>query len=322
MAFARFTPRQLDAFVSVADLRSFSAAGQRLGLTPSAVSQLVAELESVLGFRLFERTTRVVALSPAGRQFLGSAEQVLRHIALAESAAADVLNRAAGIVRIAAPLVIASSILPPAIKDYGQQRPKVVVRIRDTLVEGLVERVASADVDLALGPDRATGSDVERTPLFGSPWVIWCAPDHPLAATRQSRWADLRNHSLIAAGRDHELNVSKMRAVIPDDERIAPIDVVDNITTALGIAAQGLACTLAPAYVGALAIPMGLVMRRVTHPEVMREFCIYQSTQRVLSPAAEGFRDHLVAWLRARKDLGTPRRGRPGLGASTSRKFR
>src|SRR2546427_480360 len=109
MAFARFTPRQLDAFVAVSDLRSFSAAGQRLGLTPSAVSQLVvAELEAAVGFRLFERTTRAVALSPAGREFLGSAEQVLRHIGLAESAAADVRNRAAGIVRIAAPLVIAS----------------------------------------------------------------------------------------------------------------------------------------------------------------------------------------------------------------------
>lgn len=319
MAFARFTPRQLDAFVAVSDLRSFSAAGQRLGLTPSAVSQLVAELETAVGFRIFERTTRAVALSPAGREFLGSAEQVLRQIGLAESAAADVRNRAAGIVRIAAPLVIASSILPPAIKDYGQRRPKVVVRIRDAPVDGLVDRVASADADLALGPDRAVGSDVERTPLFGSPWVMWCAPDHPLAARRQLRWADLRQHPLVAAGRDHELSVYTMRANTPDDERIAPIDVVDNITTALGIAAQGLACTLAPAYVGALALPMGLVMRRVTHPEVMREVCIYHSTQRVISPAAEGFRDHLVAWLRARKDLGTPRRRRAGLSTATGK---
>src|SRR5438128_12515836 len=89
----------------------------------------------------------------------------------------------------------------------------------------------------------------------------------------------------VAAGRDHERSVSQMRASAPDDERIAPIDVVDNITTALGIAAQGQACTLAPAYVGALALLMGLVMRRVTHPEGMREGCIYRSAQRDMSPA-------------------------------------
>jgi len=313
MAFARFTPRQLDAFVAVSDLRGFSAAGQRLGLTPSAVSQLVAELEAAVGFRLFERTTRAVALSAAGREFLGSAEQVLRHIGLAESAAADVRNRAAGIVRIAAPLVIASLILPPAIRDYARDRPKVVVRIRDSSVAGLADMVASADADLALGPDRAVGTEVERTPLFRSPWVMWCAPGHPLTARRQVRWTDLRQYPIVAAGRDHERSVSEMRASAPDDERITPIDVVDNITTALGIAAQGLACTLAPAYVGALALPMGLVMRRVTHPEVMREVCLYSSTARVMSPAAEGFKDHLVGWLRARKELGTPRRRRPGL---------
>src|SRR5436190_18844679 len=116
MALPRFSPRQLEAFVSVAELRSFSAAGQRLALTPSAVSQLIAELEAAVGFRLFDRSTRKVAVSSAGREFLGSAQSVLKHIGLAESAAEDVRNRSAGIVRVAAPMVIASALLPAAIK--------------------------------------------------------------------------------------------------------------------------------------------------------------------------------------------------------------
>ncbi|WP_271618942.1 LysR family transcriptional regulator [Bradyrhizobium sp. CCBAU 51745] len=65
----------------------FSAAGDQLGLTSSAVSQLVSELEAITGFRVFDRSTRRVALSSAVREFLGIAQTVLRHVQLAETAA-------------------------------------------------------------------------------------------------------------------------------------------------------------------------------------------------------------------------------------------
>lgn len=85
---------------------------------------------------------------------------------------------------------------------------------------------------------------------------------------------------------------------VPEGERIEPVGVVDNISTALGIAAQGLAATLAPAYVGVMAKPLGLVMRRVVDPETVRKVCLYQPVARKPSPAAEGFAQHLAHWLR------------------------
>ena len=116
MPLPRYTLRQLDAFITVADTLSFTAAADRLALTPSAVSQLVVELETTVDFKLFERSTRRVALTAAGKEFLGSAEPVLKHLRLAEAAAADLRNRAAGLVRVAAPMVIASAILPSVIR--------------------------------------------------------------------------------------------------------------------------------------------------------------------------------------------------------------
>src|SRR5258708_29482463 len=74
MPLNRVTLRQFEAFLAIADLHSIGAAANRLGLTSSAVSQLLAELESELGFRLFDRTTRRVPLSRAGKDFLSSAE--------------------------------------------------------------------------------------------------------------------------------------------------------------------------------------------------------------------------------------------------------
>ncbi len=297
MPLTRFTLRQIEAFVTVADQCSFSAAAGRLGLTAQAVSQLVAELENVLGFRLFDRTTRRVTLSSAGRDFLASAQSVIRYVRAAESAADDVRNRAAGVVRVGAPLVLAATAIPAAIRAYQQARPRVVVRVRDVAVDGLVDAVAAGDVDLAVGPDRATSPDVLRHDLFDSPWVLWCAGTHPLAGRRTVRWSDLRQVPLVAAGRDHELSVDQMRLSAPDDSRIAPVDVVDNITSALGLAAQGLVATLAPGYIGVLAEPFGLRMKRVVGPETLRKVCLYTPRLRALSPAGESFAESLRTWL-------------------------
>jgi len=298
MPLSRITLRQYEACIAVADTLGFAAAGERLGLTSSAVSQLVAELEGGLGFRLFDRTTRRVALSSAGREFIASARAVLRTAQLAESAAADVRNRAAGVVRIGAPLTLAGFVLPAAVREFAARSPKVIVRIHDLSVDALVDGVAAGDVDLAVGPDRAVEPAVRRESAFASPWVLWCAPTHPLARRRQLQWDDLRSVALVAAGRDHERSVGRMHLNAPEGMRIDPVTVVGNITTALGIAAQGLAATLAPAYVGVVARPLGLQMKRVLRPEVQREVCLYWPVARSSAPAAQAFGEFLGGWLR------------------------
>jgi len=299
MSLTRISIRQFEVFAMVAETRGFAAAGERMGLSSSAVSQLVAELESNLGFRVFDRSTRRVELSGAGRDFLSSAQSVLRDVQRAESAAADLRNRATGVVRIGAPQVLAGAVLPRAVRAYHAQRPKVVIRIRDTPVDMLVDQVAAGDIDLAIGPDRPVEDTVTRTPVFDSPWVLWCAPDHPLAARRSLRWDDLRDVDLVAAGRDHERSVRQMNAEAPEGARIRPVDIVENTSTALGIAAEGLAATLAPHYVGVVAVPLGLVVRRVKDPEVIRKVCIYHSTVRSVPPAAHAFAEFLGPWLQA-----------------------
>jgi len=153
-------------------------------------------------------------------------------------------------------------------------------------------------VDLSLGPDRPHGETVLRETVFDSPWVLWCSPAHPLARHASLTWPQLRDAQLVAAGRDHERSVAQMHLNAPEGDRIRPVHVVDNITTALGMASEALAVTLAPAYVGVLADRFGLVMRRVKDPETIRHVCIYRSNARSLPPAAEGFRDYIVQQLR------------------------
>lgn len=307
MALARFTIRQLEVFVAVSQHLSFTGAADKVGLSAQAVSQLIAELETSLGFRLFERSTRRVSLSRAGKDYLPAAQAVLRQVRLAQSTADDVQNQAVGVVRIGAPLVLAGNALPAAIAAFGRDSPRVTVRIADVPVDNLVERIDDGELDLAVGPDRATGAGVRREPLFNSAWVLWCSPEHPLAARQFVRWPTLRRYALVAAGYDHEHSVPPMQASVPAAQRITPAEVVDNITTAMGLVAQGHVATLAPAYVGVLAGQLGLVHRRVRNPETVRKVCLYQATRRPLSPAAAAFSDHLRHWLPGWAKSVTPR---------------
>ena len=89
-----------------------------------------------------------------------------------------------------------------------------------------------------------------------------------------------------------------------------PVHLVDNISTAMGIASQGLAATLAPAYVGVMAHSFGLVMKRVLEPEVIRKVCLYRSRTRQPTTATLGFAMHLSSWL-PRWAAGSPGLTRP-----------
>lgn len=171
-------------------------------------------------------------------------------------------------------------------------------RIRDIAVDRLAQAVASAEVDLSVGPDSPPAEGVSLEPVFNSPWVLWCSPRHPLAARKILRWDQLHDVALVSASRDHERSVAQMHLNAPEGERVRPVDVVDNVTTALGLAAEGLAATLAPAYVGVLARKFDLVMRRVTQPETIRQICVYRPTNRSIPPAAEAFSEFLVGRLR------------------------
>ena len=316
------TIKHLRAFASVADVQSFHLAAQRLNVTAGAISLLVRDLERMVGFALFDRTTRRVALSKAGRDFLPAAQLALRHVQAAEMAAHDVRNRATGVVRVAAPLIVAHAMLPAAMAAYRKCHPRVLVRPTDCTVENLVHFVEDDRADLAIGPDRPTGEQVGRISLYESPWVLWCSPGHPLAKRKTLTWSNLKGQSVVAAGRDYETCVAEATQRRSDADRFVPTYVVDNITTALGIASSGLGVTLSPMYVGLVALPMGLVMKHVEGPEIVRDFCIYRSRVRTETPAVSAFAEFLQAYLSEHRLRPAPERSRgPRAGTSSRMQF-
>jgi len=289
----RISSRQIEAFVSVAQCKSFTAAAHSLDISTSAISNLIAELENIVQVRLFERSTRKVVLNDAGRLLLPAALTFSRNLASLERVAEGLARQAAGTIRVAAPMVMASAILPAMIAQFQITNPAAEIVLIETSVEWLGERVAQGEADLAVGPDRATDDIVIAEELLPTRWVVWLSADHPLAHKDVLFWRDLRGVRFFTGGHDHERIVEAAMAGLAIEDRIVPGQVFDNISTALGVAAANLGVALCPEYVAPMARAFNLEHRRLIDPEFTRFVTLYSSAIRPKSEAIVDFMQHL-----------------------------
>lgn len=284
----RLTIKQLRAFVAVSQCESFVRAAQTLNLTPGAVSILVRDLEQEVGFPLFDRTTRSVSVSKQGREFLTSAHRALQGIHQAQAAAYDVRVRSQGIVQLAAPAIIASSLVPTLIAAYGTEAPGIRIRPRECQAEDMVGLVEGDHADLAIGPARPTNDRVSAISLQKCVWAAWCLPDHRVHQTARLSWKTLIKEQLIVAGDPSTIfneAFSKSEAA-PEFE---PTYAVENMTTALALASAGLGIAIAPTYVTVMAMRMGLRIKQIERPLLYRELSAYVSSRRSPNAALSSF---------------------------------
>jgi DNA-binding transcriptional LysR family regulator len=137
----------MQAFVAVADLQGFAPAARKLGLSPSAVTRLVAALEERLGARLLQRTTRSVTLTDAGARYLQRIRRVLGDVEEAEAAVEGERTRPSGRLVVSAPVGFGRLHVSPVMSEYLKRYPEVTgdLRLSDRMIN-LVED----GVDLAV----------------------------------------------------------------------------------------------------------------------------------------------------------------------------
>jgi len=137
----------MQAFVAVADAQGFAPAARRLGISPSAVTRLVARLENELGIRLLQRTTRSVTLTDAGARYLERARRILSDIEEAEESAAAERARPTGRLVVTAPTMFGRLHVSPLMCRYLNMNPEIVGEL--TLSDRVVNLVEDG-VDLAV----------------------------------------------------------------------------------------------------------------------------------------------------------------------------
>ena len=156
-----FTVRQgaldgVEAFLSVAEHRNFRRAAAELGVTPSAISQVVRALEERIGAALFIRTTRSVGLTEAGERFISRAKPAFEELIAAGEAARELGQRPAGLLRLSVPRAVVPILLEPLIASFCQAYPEIELEIAAS--EKLVD-LAADGFDAGIKP---SGREVDQ----------------------------------------------------------------------------------------------------------------------------------------------------------------
>lgn len=185
--------RALETFVAVVEGGSFSAAGRRLNLTPSAVSRLVDRIEARLGVRLLLRSTRALTLTAEGRTYLLAARRILADLDDVEQQIAD-QGHPQGRLRVSAALSHGRLCVVPLLGEFAQRYPHILVDI--ALSDALVD-VAGGQADVAIRFGPLADSSLTARKLGETGRVIVASPDYLTRMGTPRVPEDLHNHNCL-----------------------------------------------------------------------------------------------------------------------------
>jgi DNA-binding transcriptional LysR family regulator len=191
----------LQTFVEVARHASFSEAAENLYLTQPAVSKRVAQLESELGTRLFDRIGRRVSLTAAGAALLPRARHLISEARELKRLVDDLAGEVRGRLVMGTSHHVGLHRLPPALKRFTAAYPEVELDIRFMDSEQACRAVETGDLELAivtLPPDRPP--QLELAEIWHDPLAFMVGPEHALAGRPRVSLAELSAHPAVLPG--------------------------------------------------------------------------------------------------------------------------
>lgn len=281
-----YTLRQLKTFVAVAQQGGFSQAGQAIGLSQSAVSHSIKELEAEMGVRLLDRTTREVILTEAGQQLASRIERLLEEL---HTTLLDIRTwgeQRSGTVRIAASQTISAHLMPQCLAASQQSYPEIRVILHDRVQQWVLQSVRNGEVDFGIVIGPLADADFDCQPILDEPFLLLCRNDDPLASELRPQWLMLGGRTLVL--QDYTSG-SRLLIDAAFRQQAVKVDVVQEVghpATLFPMVEAGIGISILPAL--ALPLPAGrpLTVRRL-YPEINRSLMLIKRKNRSLTPAAE-----------------------------------
>lgn len=302
------TQRQMQAFLAVARLGSFTRAAERLHITQSGLSAMMRDLETQLRCRLFDRTTRAVSLTAEGLQLVPVANRIVSELA----SISDVINRisssAQRTLTVGVTPIIAACVMPAAITAFNRAYPGIGVRVRDIGRQAIQDGVASGELDAGFGAFFKTASGIERTPLADFALAYVSPANASASATKAERrrkgtagttWSTLHDKPLIGlpAGNPVQALIEDQLRRIGRGDEDRP--VYENFQTLLAMVEAGFGVAVLPSFVAAACRRYGVQISVLTEPVVALSF--YEMTKKgrsrpeALSALADAVRAEFAA---------------------------
>jgi DNA-binding transcriptional LysR family regulator len=252
--------RQLECFVAVAEELHFRRAGERLGLSQSALSERVSALEHELGARLFFRTTRQVSLTQAGSEFVQDANRILADIERAVSNVRHTAESDLRHIRVSGVDEAISMLLPKALLAFRRTDPKVHVQVLETASsEQHAQELIGYRTDVAFVRTPQQDDFVTSELLHRQPVLVVLAETNPLSSAVSLSASDIADQPIVGYPKHarpilHEALWSGFRKIGAQPNIVC--EIIDK-STMLQFVAQGLGIALAPAWVRNIS-PLGV----------------------------------------------------------------
>lgn len=282
--------RQLLAFLEAGRLGSFAKAADRVALSPSGMSMLVKELEDQVGARLFERTTRSVALTDAGRRLMPVAERLVEEL----QAVASVIQGTEAAVRtrldVAATPMVSASLMPRVVHDFASRHPQVRVHLADVDVAAVRSRVLEGEADIGLGFFVKPAAGLVRQPLCKFRLMRVSPPGSGPDGVGPSRpWSSLAGLPLVGLPADNPVQV----LIDQHLSRVARVarerPSVNLLGTVIGMVQAGIGHAVIPSFALDECLRHGLGVAMLVEPAVTLELVLLTRRGTPPKPAAQEF---------------------------------
>ncbi len=287
----------VQAFVAIADQGGFQRAAGTLNITQTALSRRLQTLESFLGVKLVERTTRSVSLTSIGENFLPQARRLMTDLSAALVEIRETGRALRGDVTLACVPTVGVQYLPRILQDYCARFPDNRIKVLDHASSGVAQAVLRREAEFGInfaGQHHPEHREMTSIPLLEDRFVMICRDDHPLAAKKRLSWKQLEPHRVIFPGNDSN-NTPLLRLAL-GEARVALRSVfeVQRSSTAVGLVAQGIGVAVVPS----LAIQAGaypnIRVVALADPVVTRTFVLIARRSAHLSPAAQALYDMIL----------------------------
>jgi DNA-binding transcriptional LysR family regulator len=278
--------RQLKAFLQVARLGNFTRAAEQMHITQAGLSIMVRELEGQLDCRLFDRTTRIVTLTPAGEQFLPVAARTLADLESSAAQLGAITARARQTLLVGATPLVSSSVLPTVCQAFRIARPEVNVKLVDTDRAQVQMLVEQGELDFGLGAFFKPASGIELTPLF--PFrLMWISPGGDRSGNQSAGsmpWEALVEVQLIGLPAENKIQqfIENHLADIGRANQERP--TFNNFETLIAMVAAGVGTAIVPSY--AMAACKRHRVRTALLDEPATQLNFYRVTKRGRNPAS------------------------------------
>lgn len=284
----------LEAFVKVAETQSFSEAARRLRASKSVVSRQIAALEAELGARLFQRTTRSMTLTEAGRGYFERASRILADLEDANLSVSQLQATPRGLLRVNAPMSLGLLHIAPALPDFLKRYPDVDVDM--TMNDRFVDLIDEG-FDLAVRVGKLEDSSLVARKLAPVRRVVCASPDYLKARGVPATPDDLNDHDCLCYS---NLSMAHEWRFVTDKGAPWPVEVKGRLNVnngdALKIAAlRGLGFVNLPTFIVGSELQAGTLVTVLDRyiPQDASVSAVYPHA-RHLSPKVRAFVDFLA----------------------------